>query len=132
MICRFNHFNRRFGWQTCLIFLVLSFALNSDAQDSPVVIATVGNSADVLAGQAVISEAYSRIGVKVEFRNYSAAEAIANSNSGVVTAELQRIDGLSQDYENLVQVPIPINIIQGAALSRNGPGLLHDPLNPSI
>ena len=100
-----------------MIFLVLSFALNSNAQDSPVAIATVGNSADVPAGRAVIREAYSRIGVKVEFRSYSAAEAIATSNSGVVTAELQRIDGISQDYENLVQVPIPINIIQGAAFS---------------
>jgi ABC-type amino acid transport substrate-binding protein len=117
MIRRFNHFNCLFGWQACLIFLVLSFALNSDAQDSPVVIATVDNSADVPAGRAVIREAYSRIGVEVEFRSYSAAEAIATSNSGVVTAELQRIDGISQDYENLVQVPIPINIIQGAAFS---------------
>ena len=100
-----------------MIFLVLSFALNSDAQDSPVVIAAVSDSADVPAGRAVIREAYSRIGVEVEFRSYSAAEAIATSNSGVVTAELQRIDGISQDYENLVQVPIPINIIQGAAFS---------------
>lgn len=97
--------------------MVLSFALNSDAQDSPVVIATVGNSADVPAGQAVISEAYSRIGVEVEFSSYTAAEAIATSNGGVVSAELQRIGGISQDYENLVQIPIPINIIQGAAFS---------------
>jgi ABC-type amino acid transport substrate-binding protein len=117
MIRRFNHFNRHFRWQTCLIFLALSFALNSDAQVSPVVIATVGNSADVPAGRAVIREAYSRIGVEVKFSSYSAAEAIATSNSGVVTAELQRIDGISQGYENLVQVPIPINIIQGAAFS---------------
>ena len=117
MTGNFHFFDRRFGWQTCLIFLALSFALNSDAQDSPVVIATVGNSADVPAGKAVIREAYSRIGVEVEFRSYSAAKAIATSNSGVVTAELQRIDGISQDYENLVQVPIPINIIQGAAFS---------------
>jgi ABC-type amino acid transport substrate-binding protein len=117
MICRFNHFNRRFGWQTCLIFLVLSFALDSDAQYSPVVIATVDNSADVPAGQAVIREAYSRIGVEVEFIGYSAAEAIATSNSGIASAELQRIGGISQDYENLVQIPIPVNIIQGAAFS---------------
>ena len=117
MICRFNLFNHRFGWQTCLIFLVLSFALNCVAQDSPVVIATVDSSTDVPAGQAVVRKAYGRIGVEVEFRSYSAAEAIATSNSGVVSAELQRIDGISQDYENLVQVPIPINIIQSAAFS---------------
>jgi polar amino acid transport system substrate-binding protein len=77
----------------------------------------VDNSADVPAGRAVIREAYSRIGVDVEFSSYSAAEAIATSNSGVVSAELQRIDGISQDYENLVQIPIPINIIQAAAFS---------------
>jgi polar amino acid transport system substrate-binding protein len=117
MTGRFTLINGRFGWQVFSIFLVLSLALNAVAQDSPVVIATVGNSADVPAGKAVIREAYSRIGVEVEFSSYSAAEAIATSNSGVVSAELQRISGISQDYENLVQIPIPINIIQGAAFS---------------
>ncbi len=117
MIGKFNFFSCRAGWQTCLIILVLSFAFNSMAQGSPVVIATVGNSANVPAGRAVIREAYSRIGVEIEFSSHTAEEAIAKSNSGVVTAELQRIDGISQDYENLVQVPIPINIIQGSGFS---------------
>lgn len=104
-----------------LVFAVIALlfsGLNS-AQEKPVVVAVVAGSADVAAGRAVIEEAYRRIGVPVEFRSYPASEALAMSNGGEVDAELQRIDGTSNSYPNLVKIPIPINIIQGAVFSRD-------------
>lgn len=40
------------------------------------------------------------------------------SSEGKVDAELQRIDGISNKYPDLVPVPIPINIIQGTVFSK--------------
>lgn len=88
------------------------------AAEEPVVVAVVAGSADVPAGTAVMQEAYRRIGIPIELREYSAAEALSMSNGGNVDAELQRIDGISNQFKNLVQVPIPINIIQGAVFSK--------------
>ena len=81
------------------------------ADEGGIVIAMVEDSADATAGQAVLKEAYGRLGISAEFRSYSAAAALAASNGGDVSAELQRIDGIGQVFENLVQVPIPVNII---------------------
>jgi ABC-type amino acid transport substrate-binding protein len=100
----------------CILLLLIPGPAFSD--DSPVVIAVIHDSADVPAGKEVISEAYRRIGVPVEFRGYSAAEALSLSGKGKVDAELQRIDGVSNNYPELVQVPIPVNIIQGAVFSK--------------
>jgi polar amino acid transport system substrate-binding protein len=88
------------------------------ARDEVVVIATVEGLADVAAGQAVVREAYHRIGKDVEFRRFPAAAALSNSSAGLVDAELQRIDGISARYPDLVQIPIPINLTQAVAYSR--------------
>jgi len=100
------------------LILALLFFGSAMADEPGVVIAMVEDSADATAGQAVLEEAYGRLGITVEFRSYSAAEALAASNGGDVSAELQRIDGIGQVFENLVQVPIPVNIIQGVAFSK--------------
>ena len=86
--------------------------------ESGVTVAVVQDSADVPAGLAVMTEAYAELGIAVEFHRYSASEALALSNAGKVDAELQRIDGINKHYLNLVKVPIPINIIQGAVFSK--------------
>ena len=88
------------------------------ASEPVVVIAVVENSADAIASKAVMERAYGQLGIPVEFRFYPAAEALAASNGGETGAELARIDGIGQVFENLLQVPIPINIIQGIAFSK--------------
>ena len=65
-----------------------------------------------------MEEAYRRIDVEVEFRGFEAAEALKVSSSGQTGAELQRIDGVQRRYPTLIQVPIPINYIQGMAVSK--------------
>lgn len=100
---------------TCLFLLVSGTA---QAADDKVTIAAIEGLADVPAGEAVIREAYSRLGIDIEIQRFPPAEALRQSNGGEVSAELQRIDGISARYENLVQVPIPINLIQGVVFSR--------------
>ena len=88
------------------------------AGDEVLVIAHIPGSADAHAGRAVLEEAYKRLGIAVEFRGFSAAAALEASNSGEADAELQRIDGISRTFKNLVQIPIPVNYIQGLAFSQ--------------
>ena len=100
---------------TCLILIAGGPAL---AAGNKVSIAAIEGLADVPAGEAVIRKAYGRLGIDIEIRRVPPAEALRQSNGGEVSAELQRIDGISARYENLVQVPIPINLIQGVVFSR--------------
>ena len=105
-----------------LTCLVLGFALAQPSEtrsEEPFVIAHVQDSVDQLAARAVLAEAYRRLGMKVEFRAMPAATALEASNGGKVAAELQRIDGIQRRFPNLVQVPIPVNYIQGLAFSRD-------------
>jgi hypothetical protein len=50
----------------------VSFSLSCIAQTPPVVIATISDSADAEAGKILIREAYRKIGLEVEFRDFSA------------------------------------------------------------
>jgi polar amino acid transport system substrate-binding protein len=98
-----------------ILLLLLSGGLCADQK--PIVVAVIQGAADAVAGKAVMLEAYRRIGVPVEFREFSAEEALGASGNGVVGAELERIDGVSSVYPDLVQVSVPINVIQGTAFS---------------
>lgn len=89
------------------------------AKRKKIVIGTVGGSMDVPAGSAVVREAYRRIGYDIEVKEFTGKEALEYSNSGKVDAELQRIDGINRRFTNLIQIPIPINLIQGSVFSKD-------------
>jgi polar amino acid transport system substrate-binding protein len=74
---------------------------------------------DLEAARSVLAEAYGRLGVEVSFKGYEAAAALEASRSGEVDAELNRIGGIDRDFPELVQIPIPVNMLQGAAFSRD-------------
>lgn len=113
---RYHRNKKRMRKITTLILLLASIGTVL-ADGAPAVVAKIEGLWDVPAGEAVMMEAYRRIGVPVEFRSFNAAEALQQSNDGRVSAELQRIDGISEKFKNLVQIPIPINLIQGVAFS---------------
>ena len=106
---------RKTAFTVLFFFVVLSGIAHAR---ETVVVAFARDSADVPVGRAVVEEAYRRAGIPVEFQGFSASEALRMSNSGEVDAELQRIDGISNTYEHLVKVPIPVNLIQGVAYSK--------------
>jgi len=80
-------------------------------------VAQVAGSADAEPGRAVLELAYERLGVPVRFESLPAAEALAASSSGRMDAELQRIDGTARHYPELIQIPVPINYIQGGVFA---------------
>lgn len=103
-------------WALLLLPLSIGSAQETEGTES-VVISLVADTHDSHGGMAVIKEAYAQLGIEVFFRELGAADALAASSSGEVDAELQRIAGLERAFPDLIQVPIPINFIQGAAFS---------------
>mgnify|MGYP001823162306 CR=1 FL=1 len=108
--------------RTLLILLLTALGLAAvpprpSASEEVHVVAYVDDSVDAVAALAVMTEAYRRIGVDVEFRAFPAAEALEASSNGQTGAELQRIDGITRRFKTLVQVPVPINYLQGMAFS---------------
>ena len=88
------------------------------AQDT-VRIAGVEQSVDRETANTIVGEAYRRIGVEMEVEWLDGPEALEASNSGELDGELQRIDGITRTWPNLVQVGIPINYLEGTAFSKN-------------
>jgi len=102
-----------------IFFILLLLIIGPLGANEPgVVVSMVEGSADGMVSKMVVKRAYDQLGISVEFRTYTAAAALAASSGGEVSAELARIDGIGLEFENLLQVPIPINLIQGMAFSK--------------
>jgi polar amino acid transport system substrate-binding protein len=103
----------------CALLGIALLAGAARAEDpETIVVGFIAGQADQEAGRAVMEEAYRRIGVAATFRPFGAAAALEASRSGEVDAELHRIAGIDRSFPELVQVPIPINFVRGAAFSR--------------
>jgi len=99
------------------LFLI-SLLLASTAQAQKLIqISGVKDSSDSSAALEVVKAAYGRLGYEVEVHWFDGEEALEKSSSGEMDAELQRIDGLSEKYPDLVQIEIPINFLQGAVFT---------------
>ena len=102
------------------VCLLLTLLLTLPAiAESRLVFTTIEGSPDTLTGEAVLKEAYERMGIEINVLRLSAKEALRRSNAGEADGEVTRIDGASRRYPNLVQIPIPISYIQGAVFSKN-------------
>ncbi len=70
------------------------------------------------AGVAVVKEAYRRLGIPVEVKWLQGKTALELSSSGRLDGEVQRIDGVDRHYEDLVQIHVPVNYLEGVAFSK--------------
>lgn len=104
-----------------ILFLVAGVILTSRASDAEtqLVFSTIEESPDTVASGVVLKEAYKRLGIDVRIEHFSGAEALQKANAGETDGEVCRIDGASKQFTNLVQIPIPINYVQGAVFSKD-------------
>ena len=94
------------------------FSVGLQGQDT-VRIAGIEGNMNIGAGIAIVGEAYQRIGIKMEVHFLGQGASLEASNSGKLDGELQRIDGITRTWANLVQVEIPFNYFRAAAYSKN-------------
>lgn len=69
-------------------------------------------------GKRVLTEAYQKLDVSIEFIDYPAERALSHSNSGKADGELGRIAGLNKKYPNMLLVPVPVFWLEGMVFTK--------------
>jgi len=67
----------------------------------------------------VLHRAYTRIGIEPEFSYINLQESLILSNSGQIDGEIARIKVIHKKFPNLIEVPVVISYVEGAAFSKN-------------
>lgn len=100
-----------------LVAMILFSSIHSYAGD----ILNLGKPADPIAdiSSRVLTKAYQRIGLKINFIELPAERSLLKSNEGSLDGEVNRIIGMEKIYTNLILIPIPINSFVGVAFSKN-------------
>lgn len=103
-----------------LKFLVIvSLTLSSLAHANDQLVFSTADSALTAVNKRVVTEAYKRIGFKIQIERLPAARALKISNKGEVDGELFRIADIVNDYPNLRMIPIPIYILEARVFSKD-------------
>lgn len=104
----------------CKTFTALSFSVGIlftgahccaqiRAQEEVLRIATFGNGGPMESKAAIyLTDTYKKLGINIEFVNLPGNRALQESNSGRLDGELMRKAGLSNEYPNLMQIPVPL------------------------
>ncbi|HEY8025037.1 MAG TPA: transporter substrate-binding domain-containing protein [Burkholderiaceae bacterium] len=115
---------RESRWRSWLAYLIVATAafqlsLPADAADRVLTISKVERSGvvDDIA-RAVLTQAYRRLGITLEFKELPATRALVESSSGVTDGEMQRRPGLSTQYPELLQIDVPINWLDFCVFTR--------------
>lgn len=100
---------------TLIPILLAGFADHALSGDALVLgIAPTGPSAE---GAAVLKAAYARLDIPVIFHRYPARRGLAEADAGMADGEAVRMDGLSRELPNLIQVRTPVASVQGVAVT---------------
>ena len=103
-----------------LMFLVMvSLILSSQAHANEQLVFSTADSALTPVNKRIVTEAYKRIGFKIQVERLPAARALRISNKGDVDGELFRIADIVSDYPNLRMIPIPIYILEVRVFSKD-------------
>lgn len=114
-------------------FITLFFILLShSALSQPTIVLNtafgppISNATQTGFGDQVMTEAFKRIGYKVEIVRLPAERALINANRGIDDGELARIGGLQKKYPNLIQVPETFLTVNMVLYSKNYPEFVVD------
>jgi polar amino acid transport system substrate-binding protein len=85
-----------------------------------ITVAVVDRSLQLEAvSRALLTEAYRRIDIDLQFKEVPAARALYEASEGLVDGDLQRIDGLAARFPRLAQVKVPINEFDAVVITRD-------------
>lgn len=98
----------------CLLLSVLTPGLVHAAS---LTFSGIKGSANSDISQRVLEEAYQTLGIEIVIELYPGKRALALSGAGQVDGELFRIDGIENQFPNLIKVPTPINVLEGVYIA---------------
>lgn len=88
------------------------------ARADTLTLSVASGTVDTVISEVIVKHVLQQLGVKVIYDKRRAARALKAANTGEVDGDVQRIDGLSGLFPNLVQLRPAINYIDGAAFSK--------------
>lgn len=94
-----------------LLIPLIFLAGSPHAQETMVF--TLPDNAKVEASYYILKEAYGQMGYNIRIERYPPTRALYMSNEGHVDGEMHRIDGMSNSYPNLIQVPVVVGKLIG-------------------
>lgn len=77
--------------------------------------------------EQVVREAYTHLGLTVQFKHLPWKDALTMSNAGQLDGEVHRIAGLTATFPNLVMIPVPVNFIETLVLTKEADVVLAGP-----
>ncbi|MEH6631279.1 MAG: transporter substrate-binding domain-containing protein [Halopseudomonas aestusnigri] len=116
------NFNRGLDLKNiALVFTTILFLTGvkpGTASDRLTLVAAAG-TVDTVISEVILRTAYQRIGIEIYIEKHPGERALRLANSGEVAGDVQRIDGLSAKYTNMIQIRPAINFIEGSAFSKS-------------
>jgi len=105
-----------------LVIFSYLYATNVMAvENTTMTFSTISGAEVQFVSARVIKEAYKRLNISVKIKDLPARRSLAMSNSGTVDGELSRVANLEKKYPSLIPVKVPVNFIEGMALSKDKP-----------
>lgn len=88
------------------------------AEPRNLVISGIEGSINSEISEMVLSKAYEKIDINLNFMPLPGQRSLVTSNSGESDGELFRINGIEKKFTNLIKVPTSINELHGIAYSK--------------
>lgn len=106
-----------------LIFNLSSFAQSAENQEPVFTVSTsykslLSNPEQTGMLDRIAKEAFHRIGINAEIVFNSTGRSLEDVNEGLADAELNRIEGMEENYPNLVRIPEPNMVMHFVAFSK--------------
>lgn len=103
-------------WLVAIVRIVPGAA--TIASEHKIRISAIENEQTHAIAEAVLTEAYRRIGYKVEFVPLPGLRALEWANEGVTGGDVARIQGTELKYPNLIPVNVPVIRFEGVAFAK--------------
>lgn len=104
-------------WHLAVFFVLLAFCRAASAYET-LTFSTAADAPIQEISEQVLREAYQNIGFMIHVERLPNPRSMLTSNSGQLDGELSRVAGIEVEFENLVAVPVPVNINEAYAFSK--------------
>ena len=88
------------------------------AEQQQLTFVAAAGTVDTVISEVILRKAYRKLGIVIAIKKYPGERALKLANAGRVAGDVQRIDGLSAKYPNLIQVRPAINFIESSVFSK--------------
>jgi len=66
----------------------------------------------------ILREAYSNLGMEIEFKEYPILRSTHYAHTGSVDGEIFKVNGVDKKYPNLIKIPVPLDTLELMVLTR--------------